>query len=167
MMGAEAPPTGQFVEAVLLDALQRQKLLAYARSRGIGVEDAEDILQDTLLQLLRQRPSIRNPNGFFFAVFRARCARFQGSHQASRALFSTESPAREVMPRGADPEEIDERVALREALREVSSLCRRLLCAYYIEGQSLREAALTSTLAYSGASNTIHRCLRRLRECLN
>lgn len=77
-MSADAPPTPrQVAEAVLLDENQRRRLFAYAGSRfGISREDSEDILQDTALELLRCRSSVRSPEGFVFAIFRARCARF-------------------------------------------------------------------------------------------
>jgi len=58
-------------------------------------------------------------------------------------------------------------VALRQALGEISTSCRRLLAAYYVEGQSLREAAEIFTLTYTNVSKTINRCLRRLRQCMN
>jgi hypothetical protein len=49
---------------------------------------------------------------------------------------------------------------LREALNEISSKCRRLIHAYYLEGQSLKEAARTVELADSSVARTISRCLR-------
>ncbi|MGH9317873.1 MAG: RNA polymerase sigma factor [Thermoanaerobaculia bacterium] len=168
MMGAEAPPTGQFAEAVLLDAPQRQKLLGYARSRfGITVDDAEDILQDTALELLRQRDYVRSPNGFLFAVFRARCVRFVETRRARREIFAGAYNLFEAVPHHAGPEMVDRGVALRQALGEISSTCRRLLSAYYVEGQSLRETAQDTTLTLWGVHKTINRCLRKLRECLN
>jgi RNA polymerase sigma factor (sigma-70 family) len=169
MMGAEAPPpTGQFAEAVLLDAPQRQKLLGYARSRfGIAVDDAEDILQDAALDLLRHRDNVYSPNGFLFAVFRTRCLRFVETRRVQREVFSGTHNPLEAVPHNAGPEKVEQGVALRQALGEISSTCRRLLSAYYVQGQSLREAAQETAQTISGVHKTISRCLRKLRACLN
>jgi RNA polymerase sigma factor (sigma-70 family) len=166
-MSADAPSTpGQIAEAVLLDDEQRHRLFAYAASRfGIGREDSEDLLQDTMLELLRSRTLVRSPEGFVFAVFRTRCARFLAKRAASRSrTVSADSACLSV--EGVDSQ-VDSQVALHEALKEVSSSCRQLLCAYYVEGRSLREAASALSLAYSSVSKTISRCLKRLRKCLS
>ena len=165
-MSADAPPTPrQVAEAVLLDENQRRRLFAYAGSRfGISLEDSEDILQDTALELLRCRSYVRSPEGFVFAVFRGRCARFVGSQIAARGTLAAGGGAGCAV--ALSPDQVDSQVALREALNEVSSACRRLLSAYYVEGQSLREAARTVSLTYSSVAKTISRCLKRLRRCL-
>ncbi len=169
-MSTEVPPTArQVAEALLLDTQRRGKLVAYARSHfGIALEDAEDLLQDTALELLRQRGYVgSSPHGFVFAVFRARCGRFFRTHLRRDEIFAKAADECEAIPHPAGPERMDQRLALRQALCGISSSCRRLLSAYYVEGQSLREAAERMTVAYSGVWKTINRCLRRLRECLN
>ena len=167
-MSAQAPLTSttRIAEAILLDQGRRRQLLAYAYSRfGIDGSDAEDLLQETVLELLRCQTSIRRPEGFVFAVFRSRCVRFVAGQIAAHGVFSdNEAPMVEPPSQGAV--ETDERFALQEALDTISVACRRLLRAYYVEGQSLREAAHTVSLAYSSVAKTISRCLRRLRQCL-
>ena len=165
-MSAEAPPTtGQIAEAVLLDPERRRKLFTYASSRfGIDKDDAEDLLQETALELLRYRSLVRSPEGFVFTVFRTRCARFSGARRVSHSVLSEESDLASAPQ--AEPEVIDRQLALREAFSEISASCRRILSAYYVEGQSLREAAQTMSLAYSSVAKTLSRCLRKLRECL-
>jgi RNA polymerase sigma factor (sigma-70 family) len=167
-MSADAPPTTrQIAESVLLDETQRRKLFAYASARfAIGAQDAEDLLQDTALELLRSRSYVRSPEAFVFAVFRARCARFTGGQVTARAVFAECPPGPERPTPPGVTERTDSTIALREALNEVSTACRRLLSAYYVEGRSLREAARTVSLAYSGIAKTINRCLKRLRRCL-
>lgn len=166
MMESSAPPTTrQVAEAVLLDQGRRTGLFNYACRRfGIAVEDAEDLLQETAIALLRQRNYVRDPDRFVSAVFRNRCIRFVESRRVRREVFS-EAALLDAM--GVEtPEQIDRRLALRKAFEEISSPCRRLLCAYYVEGQSLREAARRLSLAYSSVAKTISRCLRKLRACL-
>lgn len=169
-MGANAPPTTrQIAEAVLLDERRRRELFAYAQSRfGIRGDDAEDLLQDTVIELLRCRGVVRSAEGFVFAVFRARCARFVAGRIAAHVVFSETTTA--AIPDAAEPlssERTDGHFALGEALNRISLPCRRLLEAYYVEGQTLREAANTGSLAYSSVAKTISRCLRRLRRCLS
>ncbi|HEY4230808.1 MAG TPA: sigma-70 family RNA polymerase sigma factor [Thermoanaerobaculia bacterium] len=167
-MTADAPPTTrQIAESVLLDENQRRKLFAYASTRfAISTQDAEDLLQDTALELLRCRSYVRSPDAFVFAVFRARCARFTGGQVTARTVFIDGHPRSERTGGSGATERTDSSIALREALSEVSTACRRLLSAYYVEGRSLREAARTVSLAYSGIAKTINRCLKRLRRCL-
>jgi len=166
-MEAEAPPTAcQLAEALLLDTERRRKLLRYACVQfGVNEEDAEDLLQETALELLRYQSYVHSPEGFVFTVFRTRCARFSGSRRAKGMVFS-KAPGAEADAPQPKSDGLDDQLALREALAGVSSACQRLIRAYYLEGQSLREAAATMSLAYSSIGRTISRCLRKLRECM-
>ena len=162
------PTSRDVAEALLLDAGQRSKLLAYAGARfGLALEDAEDVLQDTALELLRQRTIVRNPRGFVFSVFHGRCCDFLESRRRSRRLLPNSLIGTAPVTGPAPDETIDDRLALRQVFGEVSTSCRRLLLAYYVEGRSLREAASAIALAYSGVWKTMTRCLRRLRRCLD
>jgi RNA polymerase sigma factor (sigma-70 family) len=154
--------TREVAELVLVDGDHRAKLVAYARHLGIPREDADDLLQDTALELLRQRSRVHRPAGFVFTVFHARCARFLAARQMRHSLFVDGDGAAAVPSSIA----LDRVLALREALGTVSSTCRRLLAAYYVEGQSLRQAASAVALATSSVTKTMSRCLRRLRACL-
>lgn len=159
------------VETVLLDPGERSRLIGYARLRfGIDRDDAEDLLQETALEVLRQRALVRSPKGFVFTVFHARCSRFLRRNVTDRRLFRPNEPSEpERSPSDSGPpacEAIDSRLALQEALEEISPGCRKLLFAYYFEGRSLREAADATARAYSGVWKTIDRCLKKLRQCL-
>ena len=166
-MGAEAPPTtGQIAEAVLLDPERRRKLFRYACVQfGINEQDTEDLLQETALELLRYRSYVRSPEGFVFTVFRTRCVRFSSTRRVQHTRFSQEPDAAADVPQ-PNSDILDVQVALREALSEISSKCRQLIHAYYMEGQSLKEAARTVDLADSSVARTISRCLQKLRECM-
>ena len=63
-----------------------------------------------------------------------------------------------------EPNRLDRQLALREALNEISSSCRRLLAAYYVEGRTLRDASHSVALAVSAVPKTLSRCLERLRR---
>ncbi len=157
----------EVAEAILVNQQERAKLSAYAHSRfGICPSDAEDLLQETALELLRQRSYVRNPEGFVFTVFRARCGRFIGGQKAKREVFATQPVIVEQMPGPVGANHFDRQLALRQALCFISSSCRLLLCAYYVEGLSLREAARRLSMAYSSVPKTLSRCLKKLRQCM-
>ena len=85
-MASEAPTTWQVAEAVLVDAQQRGKLVGFARERfGISPEDADDLLQETALELMRKQTHVENPTGVVFAVFIKRCRRFREGRARRRA----------------------------------------------------------------------------------
>ncbi len=159
----------EIAESILTDPDRRRRLLKLAWARyQIASGDAEEILQETALQVLCYRSYIRNPDAFVLAVFKACCARFIAGVVTARQLVA-DLPAAVDVDSFPDPFESDDfqrRMALREAIWTVSSACRRFLSAYYIEGEDLREVARRLSLAYSSASKTLSRCLKKLRECL-
>ena len=164
--GAPAPTSREVAEAVLQDPRQRSRLLAYARSRfGIDRDEAEDLLQDTALELLRHRTLVTRPSGFVFAVFRSRCCRHLAARRAHGEVFAGRPEESTADPGESVP--LDSRLALREAFVGISPSCRKLLLAYYVDGASLRDTAQAIARAYSSIWNTISRCLRRLRRCLS
>ncbi len=166
MIEAEAARTSlQAAEAVLLDRKAQKKLFSYARSHfGIPVVDAEDLLGETVLELIRRPSYIRKPDGFLFAVFHSRCVRFAAGRRTRGREISIEGSPGDRSPVSALHETAYQRVAVREALAGISRACRRLLTAYYLEGQSLREAAGTASLRYSSMAKSISRCVEQLRK---
>jgi RNA polymerase sigma factor (sigma-70 family) len=157
------------VEGVLLDREERSRLVAYARARfGIDPDSAEDLLQETAIELLRLRTLVHSPRGFVFTVFHARCCRYLRNLRAERRMFSGDefTVAEEASAAGDECEFLDSRLLLQRAFGEISPSCRKLLHAYYVEGRSLRESGEAMALAYSGVWKTINRCLKRLRACL-
>ena len=163
-----SPGSREIAQAVLLDGEQRMRLLRYAGSRfGIDSDDAQDLLQDTALELLRQRTVVRNPRGFTFRVFHLRCCQFIKARQTHRGVFvaGKEPPETPCVTDG--PDATRRRLELKQLLRTISSSCRKILLTYYVEGRSLQETAQAIPLPYSGVWNTINGCLRRLRACLD
>jgi len=160
--------TRQVVETVLLDPHERYKLAAFAYARfGIGKQDVEDLLQDTALDLLRQRQYVHSPQGYLFTVFRKRCVRFFRDRNATGVAVEVKETLLDPASHPAELEKFDKTLAVRQALCRISSVCRKLLAAHYIEGRSLHETANAMARASSGVGNTINRCLKRLRACLN
>ncbi|HEY6065813.1 MAG TPA: sigma factor, partial [Thermoanaerobaculia bacterium] len=117
------------MEGVLLDREQRLRLVAYARARfGIDSDTAEDLLQETAIELLRLRTLVRSPRGFVFTVFHARCCRHLRHAQAERRMFAGDSCAdSSAASNTPDSAEIDSRLLVQRALGEISDSCRKLL----------------------------------------
>jgi RNA polymerase sigma factor (sigma-70 family) len=168
LMSTEAPQTTrQVVETVLLDPHERGKLVAVARSGyGIQSEDSEDLLQETAVELLRQSQYVQNPRAFVFAIFRRRCSHFVRSKVRRRKVIAPHEFAGEPAESSPTQERLNRRLVVRQALTGVSSSCRKLLAAHYLQGESLRDAAARLSLANSGIYTVMSRCLRRLRACL-
>jgi len=166
IMSTELPQTArQVVEAVLLDPQERKKLVGFARARyGIREEDAEDLLQETALELLRQRHYVRSPQAYLFTVFKHRCVRFFRSRKQQASVELDEQMPDPTSVAGGEKRE--RHLAVRQALCRISSTCRKLLSSFYVEGKSLKETSQESTYAFSGLGNTINRCLQRLRACM-
>jgi RNA polymerase sigma factor (sigma-70 family) len=166
-MSVEATQTPrQVVQSLLLNPEERCRLLAFARNRyGILREAAEDVLQDTAVQLLAQQRRVRKPRPYLYSVFRIRCRRYLGSSRFYTDAIPILDESLEVPGNGPEPD-TDRGVALRQGLAHISSACQKLLAAHYIEGCSLKETADRMTLAYSGITKAIARCLKRLRACL-
>ena len=114
--------------------------------------------------MLRHRTLVTSPSGFVFAVFRSRCCRYLEARRAHREVFSAVSADDAQTPESAP---LDGRLAVRQAFAGISPACRKVLLAYYVDGMSLRDTAQAIAQAYKGVLNTIGRCLRRLRRCLN
>jgi RNA polymerase sigma factor (sigma-70 family) len=168
-MESEASPPGshEIAQAVLLDGKRRSRLVAYALSRfGIESDDAQDLLQDTALELLRLRTAVRSPHGFTFRVFHLLCCRFIQARRMHSKVFAAAKEPPETACDTAPLETAHRRIELKELLKTISSSCRKILLTYYVEGRSLQETAQAIPLPYSGVWSRINGCLRRLRACL-
>jgi len=162
-----SPTSREIAQAVVLDCEQRSRLIAFARARfGIDSDDAQDLLQETALELLRLRTAVRSPHGFTFRVFQRRCSRFIRMSQSRRQVFDSVGEPDEAACDSDAIDTADRRLTVKRVLETISSPCRKILLAYYIEGRSLKETAQAIPLPYAGVWNTIGRCLRRLRACL-
>lgn len=160
--------TWEVAEDVMADPGTRARLCAYARSRfGIDSQNAEDLLQETALQLLHHESYVRRPDGYVFAVFRSRCVAHLRELTRRRQTFSPVSASEEAGVSQAEMPGPDLLVSLKQALAELSSRCKQLLCAYYVEGRSLAEAAGRFAIEKGSVTRSLSRCIDRLRKSLS
>jgi RNA polymerase sigma factor (sigma-70 family) len=161
---AAEPRTGvQAAVGLAGDAAQRLRLVTYAGTRfEIPESEAEDLLQETQLELLRTEALLHRPEGFVFQVFHRRCCQ-----HVRRTLVERRAALGALASRPTDtPPRLDDEVLLREGLSRISESCRRILVAYYVEGRSLRETAEAFLVPAKSVYTIVNQCLRRLRRCL-
>lgn len=163
----EAPRTGmQVAESLATDSRQRKALRLYAQVKfGIKDQDSEDLIQETMIQLMQSRDLILRPGGFVLRVFHTRCC----DHLRRQNLRGRTDAVAAVLPevRAHDAQETAPlALSLRQGFSRISPSCRQLLSAYYVEGRSLKETAEAMELSHRGIWTRINRCLERLRKCL-
>jgi RNA polymerase sigma factor (sigma-70 family) len=163
----EAPRTGtQVAESLATDLGQRKALRLYAQMKfGIKDQDSEDLIQETMIQLMQTKDLVLRPGGFVLRVFHTRCCdhlrrqRLRGKTDAALAFMS------EIRPHAAH-DGAPLALSLRQGFERISLSCRQLLSAYYVEGRSLKETAEAMALSHRGIWTRINRCLGRLKKCL-
>jgi RNA polymerase sigma factor (sigma-70 family) len=140
---------------------------------GLGKEDAADIFQSVCVDLLRDLPSLRRPKalaGWLIRVTVHRCVRWRD--RLAPATLEAGVELEETAEPGAVPsaliEELEREQALREALRELSPRCRRLMHELFFmqPPRTYQEIAADLGLATGSIGFIRGRCLEKLRRKL-
>ena len=154
----------EVAELLILDKRLVRRLVALARSRfGIDDADAEDLVQETALEIARSPALIASPEGFAFQVFHNRCARFlQRRTKASAVFVETGDWYRTPVAE----EKLDERVIIRAGFARISVTCRALLTSHYVEGASLKETAARTGHSSKQVWKRLSACLKKLKEAV-
>lgn len=130
-------------------------------SRGFRLQgpDAEDAFQDVFLRVYDGLGTLRDPD-----ALRPWIAQTTRRVCLDR-LSSPEEPA-ELEPASIDQtiEELDEALAVREALAGLSPECREVLDRFFCRDQSYRTIGEELGLPAGTIASRISRCLARLRE---
>jgi RNA polymerase sigma factor (sigma-70 family) len=154
----------EVAEQLLLDPREMGRLMRLADLQfGIGRDDAQDLLQEAALDIVREKKSIKNPHGYVTRVFYMQCCQYvrravqRRAHEGRPRAFDVASPA--ALP-------ADELLALEEALGRISPACRGLLMAHYMEGKGFSEAAAEFGFSEKQAWKRFSACLRKLRLSL-
>jgi RNA polymerase sigma factor (sigma-70 family) len=154
----------EVAEYLVLDRKLVRRLVALARSSfGIDENDAEDLVQETALEIARSPALIASPEGYAFQVFYNRCARFLERRTRAAALF-VEGVDWDRTP--AAIERLDETVAIRAGFARISPTCRALLTSHYVEGASLKETAARSGHSSKQVWKRLSACLKKLKRVI-
>ena len=154
----------EVAEHLLLDPREVGRLMRMARLQfGIGADDAQDLLQETALDVVRERAGIRHPRAYVTRVFYMQCCQYVRRAVRSRSRLAEGELPDVTIPEGPAAEDL---LALRQALGRISPGCRGLLMAHYMEGKSFGEAAREFGFSEKQAWKRFNACLRKLRLSL-
>lgn len=154
----------EVAEFLVLDRKLVRKLVALAGSRfGIDEIEAEDLVQETALEIARSPALIASPEGYAFQVFHNRCARFLERRKKTSAVF-VETGGWYRTP--AAEENLDEKAIVRAGFARISATCRSLLTSYYVEGTNLKETAARTGHSPKQVWKRLSACLKKLKETI-
>jgi RNA polymerase sigma-70 factor (ECF subfamily) len=176
----ELVEAAQAGDAAALEALlerHERRLFRFARRLCRHREDAEDVLQESLLAAARALPGFRGASSistWLYTIARSYCIKKRRRSVFAPALVSLEGDAPAAVRRVADPargpEEALESKRLEAALdRAIAALdrpYREVLLLRDVEGLSAAEVAGVTGLSVPAVKTRLHRARARLRERL-
>ncbi len=165
MSALDHPKVEASLEGFLQRVQPRLKTL-FARYR-IPAQDTEDILQQALLALVYQRPSIRDPEAWLVGTIRNKCLLYWREHRR-RLYEAVDAAVLEFMaePMAPAQEGADLRRDLDSLLERLPERCRSLLALRYRHGYEPPELAERLGYSQSSISKVTTRCLAALTRHL-
>jgi RNA polymerase sigma-70 factor (ECF subfamily) len=167
---------GEIVEAA------RPRLLRVAQLNGIGPDDAEDVVQETLIEAWRHREKLREPDRFaawLNGICRNMCKRHlraQTTEVQASTLPTHADEAHDATfdlpdPRPIDPAEALERqdlqVLIDRALGHLSASTREVIELCYLAELPQREVAGRLDMSLGALELKLHRARRHLHQVLH
>lgn len=139
----------------------------YLRRHRLPPEDADDILQQTLLIFLIKHEEIHNPEAWLRGALRKRC-QFYWRRRQRDLLTLVDATILDLLAPPADPAADTEDVQrdLGRALDSIPTRCRQLLKLRYGQDCNPQEAAVQLGYRPSGAYKIFERCLAALTRGL-
>lgn len=133
----------------------------------IPFEDAEDLLQQSILTLLMKRESINDPGHWLLGTLRNRCRMYWRSHR-KRLYESVDAAILESVAKPEAPaqERIELARDLHGVLRTLTPRCREVLQLRYGLGCNPQETAQRMGYRKSGIYKIVERCLASLTRGL-
>lgn len=141
-----------------------------------NVPDAEDAMQDALLQAYRHVGELRNPNAFRTWLYRTvknACLMSRRTRvgEPPRLLSIDEEPAAELRATDADPEELlssaADRERVRRAVRSLPEPYRLVLFLRDLEDLSTEQVASIAGITEDNVKQRLHRARGMLRKTLS
>jgi RNA polymerase sigma factor (sigma-70 family) len=164
IMGIEGREVATGEEPDLAGLLRRVRpvLEAILRRQGIPPEDAEDLMQQALLQFLRKRSQIRAPETWLPGAVRNECLMYWRGRSRRRTVAVDQAVLDLVADDGVEPE----REVLRRGLgRWVAKLpwkCRSLLRMRYGLGLDVGDVAERMGYSPGSVDKVTRRCVEQL-----
>jgi RNA polymerase sigma-70 factor (ECF subfamily) len=166
-MDSPIPPQSE--EPALEEILKRvePKLKRILFRHRIPAQDADDLLQETMLIMISKAGSIRNPEAWILATLANRCIIYWRRHR-SRLWDQVDTAILELLADAEAPAQEREelRYDLEALLSELPERCRSLLRLRYGLGCTAAEAAERMGYCKSSIRKVTHRCLATLTQRL-
>ena len=148
-------------------AINRTRHLRYLRGRLPSTEDAEDVLQNATLMLLKHAkklPTIDSLDNWVGAVLRnAVIDRYRQMAAHRRLLEAVKATPQTANEPEGDDEPSAPTACVKAALSTLRANYGKLLTQVYLEGMSIAEAAACDNLNSSNATVRLHRARIALR----
>jgi RNA polymerase sigma-70 factor (ECF subfamily) len=135
------------------------------RAFRMDVEDAREIVQESLMKLYEGLPSYRREAPFrawLRQLVRNCCIAYLRRRRPTEVLDDS--------LRDREQEEAFERIehafTLREAIGTIEEPCRRIVTLFFFEGRSYRDIAATLAIPEGTVASRIARCVAKLRSKL-
>lgn len=148
----------------LVDRLESEfaRLFTFFR---IPAQDAEDLLQDTLLLFITKRPRIVTPDAWLIGTLRFRCLLYWRKRRR-RLLEVVDETLLMELAGGTSPRQENDDLArdLSGAIGRLPDRCRSLLRLRYGLGCDDPEVALRLGYSPTGIRKIAHRCLSALTQ---
>jgi len=157
------------------ELVSRHQRLVYGVARAFGLQaaDAEDVFQQTFVELARSLGRLRNPDrldAWLCTTARRAALRLKAAERRRTRLFVDSATVAEVASDEAVAERIERlRMAerVREAIDGLGPPCSTVLLGLFDSPpRPYRELALAAGLAVGSLGATRARCLERLRRLL-
>jgi RNA polymerase sigma-70 factor (ECF subfamily) len=176
LLAAARAGSGEAVEALL--ERYEARLYRFARRLCRHREDAEDVLQESLLAAARGLPGFRGASSigtWLYTIARSFCIKKRRRSVFAPVEVSLDSQAsvaaREVRDPGRRPDEALEasrlEVALERAIAGLDRPYREVLLLRDVEGLPAAEVARVTSLSVAAVKTRLHRARARLREVLS
>ena len=129
----------------------------------IPLEDADDVLQDTMLTLLYKWDQVRNPEAWLIGTLRRRCIMYWRSRR-SRLYEAVDEAILELVAEAEMPtqENTSLRRDLERTLAALPERCRAMLRLRYCMGLKPNEIAAALGYKPSSVRKVANRCLAAL-----
>lgn len=163
---AQAPQTGELSISALVPKLQPKLRRILGRYR-VPVEDAEDILQQSFLDLVYKQKTIYNPEAWLLATVRNRCIIYW-RRRRSQLCESVDLAILDLLAQPEAPKQSGTilRHDLERVLGQLPERCRSLLRLRYGLGYKPSEVAAALGYQPSSIRKVTSRCLSRLTRQL-
>jgi RNA polymerase sigma factor (sigma-70 family) len=149
--------------AVLVERFSRYVYAVVGQAFRLRDDDAEDVFQDVFTKVYERLDGLRDVDAF--RPWLARITR-NACIDKLRTTQREESSADEVEPPGVDESlaQLDEAIAVRDALARLSPDCREILDRFFARDESYLTIGEALGLASGTIASRISRCLAHLRD---